>query len=975
MGKRLISISLAAVLLAQTAFTYQGGAPKWPLDFDVYDSWKSIAGVDLSRDGEWLSFTVNPQVGDGELVLKRSSGADEQKIARGSAARFTTDSKYYVYTIVPAKADVDKARKEKKAPKDQPKNNLAIRSLADGKTTVIERVRIARWPAKDSGWFAYQVEEAPMPPAAPAATPPKPPTDSVSEDGDQGAPVQVAPAKGQEPKPEQKQDDKPKKKTGHAVGSEWIVRRIADGKEFKVADVADLNFTEDGKSLFYSVSTKTGDGDGVFWMDVESQKTTPIATGMGQYRSIVLNKDTGMIAFLTDRDRYTKDPAEWAIHTWKPGDKASKEIVADGASGIGKDWVIVNRGQFNFSPNGKRLFFETGPKPESAPKPADPDEEKAVLDVWSWNDPLIQPVQLLRAAAERNKSYSAFVDVASGKVTQIEDVLLDSVTIGARGNGRYGLAGNDGPYSIASSWTGGATDWYIVDLQNGVRRRFLIQADVNPTITVDGKYAIWYDTKADDWMSIDLASGGVRNFTESIPLPLYDREHDTPNPRGPAGGAIAVKDGRVLISDSNDLWVCDPSGARAPRNVTDGVGELRGWRFSPVPFPSEDSEPGIDPGAQIWFSVVDQTTMDTGFFVDSIDGDAFPKQIVRDARRFTFAAKAEDANKIAFTRQTFQEYPNVWTTNFNFESPVKMSDANPQQANYIWGSAERVSWTSADGVQLQGVLVKPENFDPTKKYPMIVYFYERLLDNLHTHRVPSPSASTINPTEYASNGYLVFMPDIPYVEGYPGESAERAILPGVTMLVDRGYVKRDGIGIQGQSWGGYQVMHLVTRTNMFRAAGAGAAVSNMTSAYDGIREGSGLVRQFQYEMGQSRIAGSIWEYPLRYIENSPLFWADKVTTPVLMMNNDKDDAVPFSQGVEMYNALRRNGKKVWMLNYNGDVHNLMKRANRKDLSVRLMQFFNHYLKGDPAPKWMIEGVPAINKGKDFGLEIPGVKKP
>jgi dipeptidyl aminopeptidase/acylaminoacyl peptidase len=267
------------------------------------------------------------------------------------------------------------------------------------------------------------------------------------------------------------------------------------------------------------------------------------------------------------------------------------------------------------------------------------------------------------------------------------------------------------------------------------------------------------------------------------------------------------------------------------------------------------------------------------------------------------------------------------------------------------------------------VLYKPEGFDPSRKYPMMVYFYERLSDNLHNYVIPAAGSSSINISFYVSRGYLVFTPDIPYEIGYPGESALKAVVPGVLSLVDEGFVDEDAIGVQGHSWGGYQIAYLVTKTNVFKAAEAGAPVANMTSAYGGIRWGTGMSRMFQYEKTQSRLGGSLWETPVRYIENSPLFWADKVETPVLMMHNDEDGAVPWYQGIEYFVALRRLNKPVWMLNYNGEDHGLRQEHNQKDWAIRMQQFFDHYLKGDPAPVWMTEGVPAILKGWTLGLEL------
>jgi len=251
----------------------------------------------------------------------------------------------------------------------------------------------------------------------------------------------------------------------------------------------------------------------------------------------------------------------------------------------------------------------------------------------------------------------------------------------------------------------------------------------------------------------------------------------------------------------------------------------------------------------------------------------------------------------------------------------------------------------------------------------MVYFYERNADNLNQHSIPSPSRSTVNRTHYASNGYIVFIPDITYKTGYPGQSAYDAIVSGTSYLINQfPFVDKSKIGLQGQSWGGYQTAFLITRTNMYAAAMAGAPVSNMTSAYGGIRWEEGVSRMFQYEHSQSRIGGTLWDKPMLYIENSPLFYAPKVETPLLMMSNDNDGAVPWYQGIEFFVALRRLNKPVWLLTYNDEPHNLKKESwgNRMDLNIRMKSFFDHYLKGAPMPEWMKVGVPAIDKGKKTG---------
>jgi len=371
----------------------------------------------------------------------------------------------------------------------------------------------------------------------------------------------------------------------------------------------------------------------------------------------------------------------------------------------------------------------------------------------------------------------------------------------------------------------------------------------------------------------------------------------------------------------------------------------------------------------ILLSAIDERTMSRGFFDTKLNVVKDPNLLVMDDYQFGSPQKAKNAGDILWTKQDVDLFPDLWSSNQKFEQPRKISDANAQQEEFIWNKVELVEWNSFSGETLKGLFYKPENYDPNKKYPMIVYFYERNSELLNRHQHPYPSHSTINKTFYASNGYLVFVPDITYKEGYPGQSAYNAIVSGTQYLINNySIVDKDRIGLQGQSWGGYQAAYLITQTDMYAAAMAGAPVSNMTSAYGGIRWQTGLSRMFQYEHTQSRIGGTLWDKPFQYIENSPVFYAPKITTPLLMMHNDNDGAVPWYQGIEMFVALRRLDKPVWLLSYNGEPHNLKRTswANRVDLSNRMFQFFNHYLKDKPMPEWMDKGVPATEKGENLG---------
>jgi len=383
----------------------------------------------------------------------------------------------------------------------------------------------------------------------------------------------------------------------------------------------------------------------------------------------------------------------------------------------------------------------------------------------------------------------------------------------------------------------------------------------------------------------------------------------------------------------------------------------------------------IDPEETLLLAAFDEQTKASGY--SKLDlADAQPRAMLMLDERVDGLRKARQGDTILLTRQSFRRSPDLWASTMDFEELSRMSSANPQQRDYLWGTAELVHYETTAGEPLSGLLYKPDNFDPETKYPMMVYFYERSSDGLHRYHRPYPGGSSINYSFYVSRGYVVFVPDIPYETGYPGQSAANAILPGIQTVVDLGFVDPERIGVQGHSWGGYQIAYLVTMTNVFACAEAGAPVTNMTSAYGGIRWGSGMSRMFQYEKTQSRIGGTLWDSRDLYLENSPVFFADKIETPLLMLHNDEDGAVPWYQGIELFVAMRRLNKPVWMLNYNGEAHGLRREENRLDFAKRMQQFFDHHLQGAPATRWISDGIPAVDKGKEYGLEpVPAETTP
>jgi len=547
---------------------------------------------------------------------------------------------------------------------------------------------------------------------------------------------------------------------------------------------------------------------------------------------------------------------------------------------------------------------------------------------------------------------------------QVPEVYLDAYLAGP-----VALGVSEENYKMTIGYdTPSRKDAYLIDLKTGTSKQVAAGMRGTPRLSPMGRYVYWYEPADSSWHTLSVKDGVKRNLTKKIGLPFYDETNDVPSLPGSYGHPGWVEqDSYLLVYDKHDIWKLDPSGKKAPANLTDSYGRRQNLRFRYEKI--DEEEKYIPANATLYLSAFAYGNKAGGYYRDYVQQQGQPEKLIFSDHAYTQLSKAKKDNRITFRRGSFREYNDLYASELSFAKVEQLSRANPQMADYLWGSVELVNWTSTEGEPLEGLLYKPENFDPKKKYPMLVYFYERSSDGMHNHRVPAPSASTINIPYFVSNDYLVFVPDIVYKDGYPGESAMDCIIPGVQMLTAQGFVDEKNMALQGQSWGGYQIAYMVTRTNLFKAAMAGAPVANMTSAYGGIRWSTGMSRQFQYERTQSRIGGTLWEKPLQFIENSPLFFADRVKTPLLIMHNDQDGAVPWYQGIEYFMALRRLNKPVWMLVYNGEDHNLVQRKNRKDLSVRLSQFFDHYLKGAPAPVWMQQGVPSVVKGKEYGFGL------
>lgn len=742
--------------------------------------------------------------------------------------------------------------------------------------------------------------------------------------------------------------------------STLYVRSLDGSKTFQFPTVTDFQFAKKSGMLYY---TSAAEGEaGIFTLNPEKGSPALIKEGKGVFKQTTFDEKGERLAFLYCAD---KDSSYKALSLWLSEHNApAKEIATRGNKAFPAEWVINENGMLQFSKSASRLFFGTSPEPRQKDT-TQLAENRPNVQVWSWDEPVQYTVQNYNKEKDLKKSYQAVYNLGNGSIFQLANEELPNIQLGNEGDAALALLSTSRPYSLSSMWEARTrSDYYTVSLDNGERKQ-IAQADYGRfRLSPQGKYAYWYGETDSCWYTIALAEGKRYRLTTPESFPAWDEENDVPNHHYAHGAAgWTANDQNLLIYDRYDIWKFDPTAATSPINLTvNGRKEKLSYRLEQL-----DKEARfIDLGKPQLLKGFNETTKGYGFYNARLSAPAAPKTLLAGNYMLRSINKAKNTDDVIYTMETFQQYPDIHYSTLAFKKSVQLTHGDKQQEGFIWGTAELVSWISLDGRPLEGVVYKPANFDPNKKYPMMVNFYERNSETLYNYRMPEPHRSTIDYHLYNSNEYVIFNPDIRYVDGYPGESCYNCLMPGITMMIAKGYINEKGIGAQGHSWGGYQVAYLATRTNLFSAIESGAPVVNMFSAYGGIRWGSGMARSFQYEHTQSRLGATPWSSPLRYLENSPLFTMDKVQTPILIMHNDADGHVPWYQGIEYFVAMKRLGKPCWLLNYTGEPHWPMHMANRIDFQRRMFQFFNHYLKNQKMPKWMSEGVPAVEQPFELG---------
>ena len=930
-------LSVAVVLFATNGSAW---AQKKPLDHDVYDGWQSVRSVMLTPDGDLVSYEVTPQEGDGTLYLKNLKTGAELAVERGTGLKWAQDAAWGLFTVKAPFAETRQAKIDKKKKDDQPKDSLA---KVDLRTLAWEIVGAA----------------------------------GTTDLGYDGAPYLFA-----------AQDVKGRK------SKNLLVINTATAAVDTLKNVSDFEASKSGSRLAVITAKEEKDSlsrSAVILYDFPKGSIDTLSSGRKTYDNVEFSEAGDKLLFTaTDQEEETDGTPRHGIYLAqeKVQVKATRrtpavtawqtcELLSADSADLPEGWVAGASCEPVFSNRASRVLLDLS---EYVPAKDTTvyDFEAAQLDIWVWDRHTVPPMD--KVARNRTRSLRAVVSLdRPGRLVVLSRHPSDRITFFDGAEADYALSSDTDAYVIDNMWAAESrADVSLVSLRDGSRRTLREGASGYVIPSPYGKYLAWFNPEDGNWYSWNLTTSALVNLTGSTGVAFWDEEDD--HPTGgfvPAGmPSWAGKDEFMLLSDRYDVWKFDPDGKKA-ECLTRGAGRRDKVQYSAVnldrhndPYLFQDINT-LPVKGSIRLRAFNERDKRNGYATVDVVRGGEPQGFLAE-KSFTQLTKAENADVIAYLKGDFRHPMDLYVARGDWSGERKLTAINPQQADYRWGDVQLVHWNAYDGTPLDGLLFTPDGLDKSGKYPMMIYFYEKYSESLYDYRAPAPSRSTVNIPFYVSRGYVVFIPDIVYQDGHPGESAYNCICAGAEAMCRQfSFIDKDKMAIQGQSWGGYQTAYLVTRTDMFAAAGAGAPVGNMTSAYGGIRWESGSSRIGQYEHGQSRIGKTLWEdggLDL-YVENSPVFHAPNVTTPVLIMHNDNDGAVPWYQGIEFFMSLRRLGKPAWLLEYNNEAHNLVERRNCKDLSIRLQQFFDHYLQGAPEPVWMKEGIPYARKGNYFATEL------
>jgi dipeptidyl aminopeptidase/acylaminoacyl peptidase len=442
-----------------------------------------------------------------------------------------------------------------------------------------------------------------------------------------------------------------------------------------------------------------------------------------------------------------------------------------------------------------------------------------------------------------------------------------------------------------------------------------------------------------------------------VPTAFVNREADYTIKQKPAFGYAGwtKDDASVILYDKFDLWQVAPDGSHATK-LTDGAADQVRHRYIHL----NPRDEFIASDQPIYLSLFGIWTKKSGFarLQPGASGSLNEEHLVWLDKSINQLGKAQDAEVFEYVAQTFTESPNVFVGGADLKESKRVTNTNPFQEKYAWGREELIEYKNSHGERLQGALYYPAGYDPSKKYPLVVYMYEKLSDGLHQYSGPS-ERNYYNAGAITSHGYFLLEPDIVFRPRDPGVSVVDCVTSAVKRVIQMNVIDAQKVGVMGHSWGGFDSVYLATHTtNFFAAAVAGAPITDLISNYGNHHWSSGIAETDHIETGQQRMEVPLYEDLQAYIRNSAVFGVQNMTTPLLIEVGDSDGTVFYHQGIELYNIARRAKKNVVLLEYAGEDHGLRKKANQMDYQHRIFDWFGHYLKDEQAAAW-------INNGESF----------
>ena len=897
------------ILLLLTLIPLVHAQQKRALTLEDVMKFKQIKEFKISDTGRLISYASKPDRGNWDLIVKSTDSDKEQIIPNGSRAEFSHNENFIYAFIEPDFFENEKAEK------DKPLAGLGLLNIQNGKIEKWKGIKAASF-SSNSKWFAFNHVE--------------------------------------------KKDTSKNAKQKKFVGTDFVIRDLISLKDDTIKFVSAFAFDSLSNYIAFSVVDTASSSNGLFLWDLLNRRKIVVDTSKNSLIENLTWHKKNKLAFLKTYLKKDQKKDSCELKVWDNG----KLDLLTGSANLKEGYYIPVENRLSWSKDGDRLFFgikkslekDPAAKKDSTEKNQynfDPILAKKEVDVWHWNDPLIKSNEKIEWKQREKTFYQTLYDYNNKQIVYlVED---DYSRLVRNENPDNALILTDKEYLKERTWIGNIYDLYSINLKTGNKKLVEREFRGNHSFSPQGKYAVVYKNK--HWSLKDLKTLSSICLTDKLNVPFYDEDNDTPDEPSGYGVAGWLNDDKsVLIYDKYDIWKFNTENGTA-ECITDGSGRKNNYSFRIQDLDKEKEH--FDVNEELFLSAFHNKQKFSAIYKARANKKGVEK-IIEENKKFTILGKAVSSDKLFYSRETYSEYPDVWITDLSFESPKRLTSLNSQLEQFAWGTSQLIEWSSLDGKPLQGVVILPGNFQKDKRYPVLVYYYEISSQRVHefnemvvNHRPNFPF--------YSSNYYIIFLPDIKFDIERPGYSATKCILPGCQKLIDLGWADPKGFGLHGHSWSGYQSAHVITQTDFFACAIAGAPVGNMTSAYSGIRWGTGLARQFQYEKSQSRIGGTLWEKTMSYIENSPVFFADKINTPLLLMHGDEDDAVPWYQSIEIYLAMRRLGKDCIFLQYRGEKHHPVKYPNKLDYSIKMKEYLDHYCKKLPAAEWITNGVPYNGK--------------